>query len=350
MSRTIIGFLGELIILVGLSMCVPLMMSIYDNEHIQNIYILAIIVTLICGCIFLGIGHGPRRLMRIRDGFMLVTLAWLCASFFGSLPMTMSGYFPSYLDAFFETLSGFTATGITVLADVESLPRSILLWRSMTQWLGGMGIVVLFVAMLSGVSGSTQLLNAEVTGPVKEKLSPRSSDSAKILWIVYLILTLLNFVALLCCGMGVFDAVNHAMSTISTGGYSTRNAGILAFSQQSVQWVTMLFMFLSACSFALYYRVFRRHDLSIFWKNGEWRFYVGMIFFFSFLIVAVLYPEGELTGAVKKAQELRRAGYIASLYIQPKKTGKFLNRMQENGFDGFLLAGRDEEPKLFDET
>ena len=172
MSRTIIGFLGELIILVGLSMCVPLMMSIYDNEHIQNIYILAIIVTLICGCIFLGIGHGPRRLMRIRDGFMLVTLAWLCASFFGSLPMTMSGYFPSYLDAFFETLSGFTATGITVLADVESLPRSILLWRSMTQWLGGMGIVVLFVAMLSGVSGSTQLLNAEVTGPVKEKLSP----------------------------------------------------------------------------------------------------------------------------------------------------------------------------------
>ena len=260
MSRTIIGFLGELIILVGLSMCVPLMMSIYDNEHIQNIYILAIIVTLICGCIFLGIGHGPRRLMRIRDGFMLVTLAWLCASFFGSLPMTMSGYFPSYLDAFFETLSGFTATGITVLADVESLPRSILLWRSMTQWLGGMGIVVLFVAMLSGVSGSTQLLNAEVTGPVKEKLSPRSSDSAKILWIVYLILTLLNFVALLCCGMGVFDAVNHAMSTISTGGYSTRNAGILAFSQQSVQWVTMLFMFLSACSFALYYRVFRRHD------------------------------------------------------------------------------------------
>lgn len=293
MSRTIIGFLGELIILVGLSMCVPLMMSIYDNEHIQNIYILAIIVTLICGCIFLGIGHGPRRLMRIRDGFMLVTLAWLCASFFGSLPMTMSGYFPSYLDAFFETLSGFTATGITVLADVESLPRSILLWRSMTQWLGGMGIVVLFVAMLSGVSGSTQLLNAEVTGPVKEKLSPRSSDSAKILWIVYLILTLLNFVALLCCGMGVFDAVNHAMSTISTGGYSTRNAGILAFSQQSVQWVTMLFMFLSACSFALYYRVFRRHDLSIFWKNGEWRFYVGMIFFFSFLIVAVLYTEGE---------------------------------------------------------
>ena len=114
-----------------------------------------------------------------------------------------------------------------MLAEVESLPRSILLWRSMTQWLGGMGIVVLFVAMLSGVSGSTQLLNAEVTGPVKEKLSPRSSDSAKILWIIYLILTLLNFLALVVCGMGLFDAANHAMSTVSTGGYSTRNDGIL---------------------------------------------------------------------------------------------------------------------------
>lgn len=293
MNRTIIGFLGELIILVGLSMCVPLAMSINDREHIQNIYLIAIAITLLCGSICFFIGRSARRFMRIRDGFILVTLAWLSATFFGTLPMIMSGYFPSYLDAFFETLSGFTATGITVLADVESLPRSLLLWRSMTQWLGGMGIVVLFVAMLSGVSGSTQLLNAEVTGPVKEKLSPRSSDSAKILWIVYLSLTLLNFIALLVCGMGVFDAANHAMSTVSTGGYSTRNAGILAFPQQSVQWVTMVFMFLAACSFALYYRVFRLKDIRVFWKSGEWRFYVGMILFFSFLIVVVIYPEGE---------------------------------------------------------
>lgn len=289
-NRTIIGFLGKLVILVGLSMCVPLLMSIYDNEHILHIYLIAIAVTLVCGGAFLAIGYGHRSMLRIRDGFLLVTLAWLCASFFGTLPMTMSGYFPSYLDAFFETLSGFTATGITVLADVESLPRSILLWRSMTQWLGGMGIVVLFVAMLSGVSGSTQLMNAEVTGPVKEKLSPRSSDSAKILWITYLILTALNFIALLCCGMGLFDAANHAMSTVSTGGYSTRNDGILAFPQQGVQWVTMVFMFLSACSFALYYRMFRRRDLRVLWQNGEWRFFVFLILLFSALIVIVLYP------------------------------------------------------------
>ena len=200
MNRTIIGFLGKLIILVGLSMVVPLLMSVYDNEHIMDVYLTSIAVTLACGGLCLGIGHGAKSLLRIRDGFLLVTLAWLSASFFGTMPMFMSGYFPNYLDAFFETLSGFTATGITVLAEVESLPRSILLWRSMTQWLGGMGIVVLFVAMLSGVSGSTQLLNAEVTGPVKEKLSPRSSDSAKILWIIYLILTLLNFLALVVWG------------------------------------------------------------------------------------------------------------------------------------------------------
>ncbi len=293
MNRTIIGFLGKLIILVGLSMVVPLLMSVYDNEHIMDVYLTSIAVTLACGGLCLGIGHGAKSLLRIRDGFLLVTLAWLSASFFGTMPMFMSGYFPNYLDAFFETLSGFTATGITVLAEVESLPRSILLWRSMTQWLGGMGIVVLFVAMLSGVSGSTQLLNAEVTGPVKGKLSPRSSDSAKILWIIYLILTLLNFLALVVCGMGLFDAANHAMSTVSTGGYSTRNDGILAFPQQSVQWVTMVFMFLSACSFAMYYRVFRRRSLRVLWHNGEWRFFVLLVLLFSALIVIVLYPSGE---------------------------------------------------------
>lgn len=291
-NRTIIGFLGKLVILVGLSMCVPLAVSIAGDERMHNIYLIAIVVTLAVGGAFLGIGRGAHSLMRIRDGFLLVTLAWLCASFFGTLPMAMSGCFDSYLDAFFETLSGFTATGITVLTDVERIPRSLLLWRSMTQWLGGMGIVVLFVAMLSGVSGSTQLLNAEVTGPVKEKLSPRSSDSAKILWVIYLILTLLNTIALLCCGMNVFDAVNHAMSTVSTGGYSTRNDGILAFPE-SVQWVTMVFMFLSACSFALYYRVFRRRDLRILWRNGEWRFFVILVIAFTALIVVVLYPHGQ---------------------------------------------------------
>lgn len=134
MNRTIIGFLGKLIILVGLSMVVPLLMSVYDNEHIMDVYLTSIAVTLACGGLCLGIGHGAKSLLRIRDGFLLVTLAWLSASFFGTMPMFMSGYFPNYLDAFFETLSGFTATGITVLAEVESLPRSILLWRSMTQW------------------------------------------------------------------------------------------------------------------------------------------------------------------------------------------------------------------------
>ncbi len=290
-NRTIVGFLGKLIILVGLSMCVPLGMSIYDHEHLQKVYLIAIAITLLSGASCVLVGYRHRSLMRIRDGFLLVTLAWLCASFFGSLPMQMSGYFPSYTDAFFETLSGFTATGITVLPEVESLPRSILLWRSMTQWLGGLGIVVLFVAMLSNVgAGTNLLLNAEVTGPVKEKLSPRSTDTAKILWVIYVILTVLNAVCLLACGMDGFDAVNHALSTVSTGGYSTRNAGLLAF-HESVQWVTLIFMFLASCSFALYYRFFRRRDIKILLNNGEWRFYVEMVIFFTAIMCFVLYRE-----------------------------------------------------------
>lgn len=292
MNRTIIGFLGKLIVLVGLSMCVPMLMSWYDKEHIVHAYLISVVITLLCGSFFWLVGCGGRRMMRIRDGFLLVTLAWISASAFGTLPMALSGSFNSVLDAFFETLSGFTATGISVVQDVEAMPRSLLLWRSMTQWLGGMGIVVLFVAMLSDVSGSSRLLNAEVTGPVKEKLSPRTSDTAKILWLIYLILTLLNFIALLCCGMGVFDAVNHAMSTISTGGYSTRNDGILAYPQHSVQWVTIVFMFLAACSFAMYHHAFRRRSLKVFWHNGEFRFFVILVLVFSALIVVVLYPQG----------------------------------------------------------
>lgn len=290
-NRIIVGFLGKLIILVGLSMCVPLGMSIYDHEHLQKVYLIAIVITLVCGVLCMVIGFNHRGMMRIRDGFLLVTLAWLCASFFGSLPMMLSGCFPGYTDAFFETLSGFTATGITVLPEVESLPRSILLWRSMTQWLGGLGIVVLFVAMLSGVgAGTNLLLNAEVTGPVKEKLSPRSSDTAKILWIIYVILTVLNALCLLACGMGVFDATNHALATVSTGGYSTRNDGLLAF-HESVQWVTLTFMFLASCSFALYYRFFKRRDINILIKNGEWRFYVEMVVFFTAIMRFELYHE-----------------------------------------------------------
>ena len=139
-NRTIIGFLGKLVILVGLSMCVPLAVSIAGDERMHNIYLIAIVVTLAVGGAFLGIGRGAHSLMRIRDGFLLVTLAWLCASFFGTLPMAMSGCFDSYLDAFFETLSGFTATGITVLTDVERIPRSLLLWRSMTNGSAAWGL------------------------------------------------------------------------------------------------------------------------------------------------------------------------------------------------------------------
>lgn len=294
-NKTMVSLLGKLIILVGLSMMGPLLMSIYDNEHLQKIYIINMTLTVLVGLLCWSFGHNHKGLLRIREGYLLVFLAWILASILGTIPMYMSGFFPTFLDAFFETLSGFTATGITVLAEVEQLPRSILLWRSMTQWLGGMGIVVLFVAMLSGVgNGSTQLLNAEVTGPVKEKLSPRSSDSAKILWVVYVILTLLNFVGLLLCGVGLFDALNHAMSTISTGGYSTRNAGILAFPT-SVQWVTMVFMFLSATSFALYYRAFRSKDTNVILKNSAWQFYVKIILLFSAVMTVLLLEDPAYT-------------------------------------------------------
>lgn len=294
MNKTIIQQLGKLIIFDGLAMLFPFFIALLDKENITYIYLISIPITVAFGIGMYLLGWQSKSSLRIRDGYILVTLAWLFATFFGTLPMVLSGCYNTVLDAFFETLSGFTATGITVLDDVESLPRSILLWRSMTQWLGGLGIVVLFVAILSSIgAGSMQLYRAETTGPVKEKLSPRISDTAKILWLVYILLTLADTICLLFCGMDPFDAVNHSMTTIATGGFSTKNGNLAAFPQQSIQWVTMIFMFLSGMSFATFYHFQRRKSLDVFFKNSEWRLYVYIIIIFTAFIWGDLFFSGE---------------------------------------------------------
>jgi trk system potassium uptake protein TrkH len=284
-KQAIIRQLGTFLVLIGLTMLLPLAVALFGGEEDISAFTWSIPITVGCGLIMMAFGARSRASLSIHDGYLLVTLIWLFASVFGCLPYVFSGTMPSVTDSFFETLSGFTATGITVIDNIEAMPNSLLLWRSMTQWLGGLGIIVLLVAIFSGMgTGGMQLAKAELTGPVKEKLRPRFSDSAQSLLIIYVILTILDIAALVFCGMDVFDAVNFGLTTVSTGGYATKSASLGAFSQVGIQWVTIVFMFLSGTSFSLLFRFTTTHDLRALWNNGEWRLYVEIILIFSALI------------------------------------------------------------------
>lgn len=219
-----------------------------------------------------------------RDGYLFVALAWVCASALGALPFTLSGYM-SYVDAFFETISGFTTTGASILSNVEALPKSLLLWRSTTHWLGGMGIVVLTVAILPllGVGG-LGLMEAETPGPSVDKISPRISSTAKILWIIYMVLTALEIALLLLGGMDWFDAVTHTFGSMATGGFSTKNASVGYYKSAYIDIVITVFMLAAGINFSLYFKLLSGKALSVF-RDTEARTYLG-VFALSTLAIA----------------------------------------------------------------
>ncbi|MDR0399434.1 MAG: TrkH family potassium uptake protein [Treponema sp.] len=234
---------------------------------------------------------------RIRftaaGGFLLVFLIWIISCLLGSLPFRLSRAAPCFTDAFFESVSGFSTTGISIFTDVEILPRSLLLWRAMTNWLGGIGIVMLTAALfpLMGI-GAFQLVKAETTGPEKEKISPKIAAAAKILCLLYLGMTVLLAALLALGGMDWFDAVVHALSAIATGGFSSRNKGIAAFSSPFIEWVCAVFMILSGYNFALLYQLSRGRIRDVF-RNSEGRAYVGILGISSLVAALSLYAGGE---------------------------------------------------------
>ena len=220
-----------------------------------------------------------ERTLASADAFYIVGGAWTAIVFFGALPFSLSGQFASFTDALFESVSGFTTTGASILSEVETLPRSINLWRCQTHWLGGMGVITLAVALvpLLGVGGF-RLVKAETTGPEKGKLTVRIMDTAKALWCIYFAFTALETVLLMCAGLGFFDAVCHAFSTLGTGGFSTRNASVGAFANPAAEWICTVFMLVATVNFALYYRLF----------TGRWReMYVDSEFRAMLLVVGV---------------------------------------------------------------
>jgi trk system potassium uptake protein len=234
-------------------------------------------VGFIIGTIVWVLTRGPIQLSR-RDGFGVVSFGWLAVGLVGMLPYLFSGVVADPASALFETISGFTTTGASVLTDLESLPRGLLFWRAMTQWLGGMGVLVLCVAILPFLGvGGMQIYQAEMPGPGKDRLTPRIASTAKLLWGLYVLMTLLQVMFLLFGGMDLYDAVCHAFTTMSTGGFSTRSASIAAYNSSYIDWVIIVFMFIAGANFSLHYRALQG-EWKVFWRNPEFRFYFAAVF------------------------------------------------------------------------
>ena len=288
--KPILHFIGILVLVLGLSMGAPLAVSLYCRDGSSAAMALSMALTS-GGGLFLHLftrGSGKDTLSH-RDGVAMVTLGWVVAALTGTLPYLLSGASPEFTNAYFESISGFTTTGASVLTDIEGLPRSVLLWRSLTQWFGGMGIIVLSVAILPFLGiGGMQLYKAEVPSPVVDKLKPRISDTAKALWKVYILITCLEIVLLLVGGMPLFESVCHAFCTLPTGGFSPMNTSIAHYDSPYFDVVILVFMLLAGINFSLHYRLIKGRA-GAFVRDPECRVFLGIFVIFTLTVALDIY-------------------------------------------------------------
>jgi trk system potassium uptake protein TrkH len=255
-----------------------------------------------------------------REGMVIVTLGWAACAFFGALPFALGG-FDSFTDAFFESVSGFTTTGASILTNIEALPKGLLFWRSLTHWLGGMGIIVLTIAILPFLGvGGMQLYKAEVPGPVADKLQPRIKDTAMSLWKVYVFFTVAQVLLLLLGGMDLFESVCHAFGTMATGGFSTRNTSIAAYDSAYIDGVITFFMLVAGANFALHFQLFRGRPL-VLWRDPEFRFFAILVFLLTAVVTISIqgssyssWPEALRFGAFQVASIITTTGYATADY------------------------------------
>jgi trk system potassium uptake protein TrkH len=284
------NLLGWLLIGLGVVQVVPIVAALAFGEPVLP-YAASAVAALAFGLAIALSTQPTDRRIRSRDAFLVVGLAWLLASLFGSLPYDLTGVL-STSDAIFESASGFTTTGSTVMTAIEDAPRALLLWRSLTQWLGGMGIIVFAIAVmpLLGVGGM-QLFKAEMPGPVKSKLTPRVAETARRLWMIYLGLTLAEWLCLVLAGMGGYEALCHSFTTLSTGGFSTRSASIGAFESPVIQWIIILFMALGGINFVLHYLAITGRIAEVL-RNTELRYYLAILLFGTGIVAWALWEPG----------------------------------------------------------
>lgn len=290
--KVIVHIIGFLLILTGMFILTGIPFSIYYGSDDVAALLISGFITAFAGVAawyFTRRGRSSEEVTK-REGYIIVTFGWIFMSLFGALPFIIHGSIPSFTDAFFETMSGFTTTGATILTDIEVMPYGLLFWRALTQWLGGMGIIVLSLAILPLLGiGGMQLFIAEVPGPTKDKIHPRVRETAKRLWGIYFILTMAESFLLFLGGMNLFDAITHSFTTMATGGFSTKNASIGYYASPFIQYVIILFMFFAGVNFTIhYYALHRRFDfLKI---NNEFRFYSFFILIATIFVMVTHLP------------------------------------------------------------
>lgn len=287
--KTIINILGTILLIEAGFMLLALPFSFYYKSNDHNPIIYSALITASFGGLLKLLTFGSNfNMLGRRDSYIIVTTTWLIMSFFGTLPFILSGAIPNFTNAFFETMSGFSTTGASILNDIESVPKGILFWRSLTHWIGGMGIVVFVVAILPFLKiGGMQLFAAEMSGPTKDKIHPRITETAKRLWGIYMLFTFLETFFLMLGGMNLYDALCHSFGTIATGGFSTKNASIAAYSPY-IQYVITFFMLLSGINFTLHYYGFKGKFYK-YWKSDEAKFFLSIIFICIIITTAILF-------------------------------------------------------------
>ena len=276
--RLIYKILGSLLFMLGtLMLWCGVMAFCYKEDDLMS-FLISTIFTISCGFVLRYLGRDSDNNMSRREAYLLVATTWAVFSLFGMLPFLIGGYVTSVTDAYFETISGFTTTGATVIDDVERLPHALLFWRSLTQWIGGLGIVFFTIAILpSMVGGSVKVFAAEATGPMRTKMHPRLSTSAKWIWSVYVMLTLACGLSYYAAGMDWFDSVNYAMSTTATGGFSTHNDSTGFFHSAAIDYVAIVFQLLAGINFTLLYLALFKLRLRDLLRNSEFKLYLGII-------------------------------------------------------------------------
>ncbi|MCP5050032.1 MAG: TrkH family potassium uptake protein [bacterium] len=308
--RSVLHILGFMIFLLGLMMVIPLGLSYHYEDGSSSGILYAIIFTSLCGGMLFLRTKGPKEL-SVRDGFLIVALGWFSMALFGGLPFFFSGAIPAFTDSFFEAMSGFTTTGASILTEIEQLPKALHFWRAFTHWIGGMGIIVLSLAILPLLGiGGMQMFKAEVPGPTADKLTPKVAGTAKILWLVYVGITLLEVMFLTFGGMNLFDSFCHSFATMATGGFSTRNASVGAYNSAYFDYVITLFMFIAGANFALHYK-FIIGKFNAHWDDFEFKTY----FIFMISVAGVITLSNYMGGVYGSLGESFRYGLFQTVSI-----------------------------------
>ncbi len=278
--RFIYKILGGLLFQEAVSMLVCMGVALWYGEDDILLFASSALITIIAGLVLKFFGQNAGNGFSRRDAYLLVTLVWIVYSLFATLPFMFGGYIHSFTDAYFEAMSGFTTTGATIIDDVEALPHGILFWRSLTQWVGGLGIVftvIAFIPSVAGSSGSIRVFGAESTGPFKSKLQPKLSTSVRFIWLVYLVISVWCFASYMVFGMNWFEAANYTMTTVATGGMGVNNSSTEHFQSPALEYVTTFFCFVSGTNFTLLYLAMFKGKLKSLFRDTEFRFYVFMV-------------------------------------------------------------------------